>query len=215
MRSGFSLLIVVLVMAAGLPSGSALAVDAASVVAEVQKRYKGVETLTADFVQVTFLKSLNASEEARGKVSFKTPGSMRWTYSTPVVNEMVSDGETIWIYDAELSQVIETQAGRAAAEVALEFLAGTGDLEKGFFSELSGERDGVYILDLVPREATDGVVSVRLEIDKSNFHVVKTIIDDGFGGETTLVLDGVKFNTPLEDDFFKYIVPKGVSVVRP
>jgi outer membrane lipoprotein carrier protein len=211
----FFAIIVVLVMAVASLSGSALAMDAAGVVAEVQKRYKGVETLTADFVQVTFLKSLNASEEASGKVSFKKPGRMRWTYSTPAGNEMVSDGETIWIYDAELSQVIETQAGRAAAEVALEFLAGTGDIEKGFFSELSGEADGVYILDLVPREATDGVVSVRLEVDKKSFHVVKTIIDDGFGGETTLVLKGVKFNTPLEDEFFKYTVPKGVSVVRP
>ena len=219
MRFRFSVIAAVLVIVATFLSGSAFVSaegkDASAVVSEVQKRYEGVETLTASFVQVTFLKSLGASDEARGTVSFKKPGRMRWTYSIPEGNEMVSDGETIWIYDAELSQVIEAQAGRAAAEVALEFLAGTGDIEKGFTADLGGETEEAYILDLTPREPTEGVVSVTLVVDKKSYQVLRTIIDDGFGGETTLTLGGVKFNTKLDDDFFKYEVPKGASVIRP
>ena len=196
-------------------SVAAEAVDVGAVVEKVQERYKGVKTLTASFVQETFLKSLDVMEVSKGTVSFKKPGRMRWTYTVPEGNEMVSDGELIWLYDAELGQVIEAEAGRAAAEVALEFLSGTGDIKRDFKAKLAGTSAEAIMLSLVPRAHLEGVNSVTLVVDRKSYHVVKTIIDDGFGGETAIMLKDVEFNTVLEDDFFKFTLPKGATVFRP
>ncbi len=72
-------------------------------VAALQQRYESARDFRADIVQTTRSVALGAdsSEQmtSKGTVVFAKPGKMRWSYEEPEPSLVVSDGETLWIYD--------------------------------------------------------------------------------------------------------------------
>ncbi len=192
-----------------------LAQDVDTIVARIQIKYENVETLSAEFVQETYIRSLARSEVSKGKLYFKKPGKMRWDYTAPQKDQVVSDGLTFWIYEPDLAQVIETPARAGTATVAMDFLAGTGDLKKNFSVVLVEEKALTYLLGLEPREPIEGVKKISIEVEKPSYLVVKSIIEDHFGGETSISLSQIELNKTLNDELFDFSVPQGVRVLRP
>jgi outer membrane lipoprotein carrier protein len=189
--------------------------DIETIVARVQEKYEKVSTLSAGFVQETYIKTLDKREVAEGKVYFQKPGRMRWDYTAPAGDEVVSDGLTLWVYEPELAQVIETPARTATATVAMDFLTGSGDLKKNFSITLVDEKARSFLLGLEPKAPLDGVRRISIEVDKKNYLVVKSVIYDHFGGETSISLADIELNAALEDSLFEFSVPEGARVVRP
>ena len=50
------------------------------IIKNLQQKYDKIETLSADFLQEAYSSTLDSSERAKGTVSFKKPGMMRWDY---------------------------------------------------------------------------------------------------------------------------------------
>ena len=78
------------------------------VVDKIQKKYEEIEDFHADFTQEATVKALNTVQKSDGEVWFKKPGKMRWNYYEPYKDEIVSDGRTLWFYNEEEKQVIES-----------------------------------------------------------------------------------------------------------
>lgn len=192
-----------------------LALDADSIVQRFQVKYEKVSSLAAGFVQETYIRSLDRWEVSRGKVYFKKPGKMRWDYMEPEKDQVVTDGTTLWIYEPDLAQVIETPVLTGTATIAMDFLTGTGRLAEDFSVELVEDKTTTYLLGLEPREPLEGVKKISIEVDKQSYLVVKSVIEDHFGGETSVSLSGIELNKTLSDTLFEFSVPEGVRVLRP
>ena len=67
------------------------------------------ESFQGSFNQIVFDNQGQIIEEANGKVIFKKPHFFKWIYKKPHQNQIISDGEIIYIYDPDLSQVIMSQ----------------------------------------------------------------------------------------------------------
>lgn len=188
--------------------------DAAEVISRLQKKYESISSLKADFSQEVASKGM-PSQKSEGRVWFKKPGKMRWEYQKPSKDLIVSDGETIWLYQPDLNQVIEKSAASTASAMATDFLSGIGDIEKDFAVALSGSEGTDYLLTLTPRDEQPGMRKLLLAIDKETYTVRKTVITDHFGNETSVTFRNLKTNPSLKDSLFRYKPPKGASVVRP
>src|SRR5207302_2557948 len=114
------------------PAESAAERTLAEVIGLVEERYTALEDLRASFAQAAFNKSLNRTIPAEGVVYLKKGGKMRWEYTAPTPQQIVSDGKSIWIYTPELNQVNVGEAPRALAGPAGSFLAGLGRLREHF-----------------------------------------------------------------------------------
>ncbi len=110
---------------------------AEEVALRVQGHYEGVRDLQAEFSQSTHNAVLGdvpgAEIPARGRVVFAKPGRMRWVYESPEPSLVVSDGETLWIYDPTLKevQVLSVDAGFLSG-TAIQFLLGEGQILESF-----------------------------------------------------------------------------------
>jgi outer membrane lipoprotein carrier protein len=189
--------------------------DTESIVSRLQGKYEKVSSLTAEFVQETYMRTLDKREVAKGTVYFQKPGKMRWNYTAPSTDEVVSDGITLWVYEPELAQVIETPARGVTAAVAMDFLTGSGDIKKDFSVTLIKETVDTYLLGLEPKSPLEGIKRISIEVEKEEYLVVKSIIEDHFGGETMIGLTNIELNTALKKSLFEFSVPEGVRVVRP
>lgn len=194
--------------------------DLDSVLTQIQNNYEKINDFHSEFTQEATVRSLNQVQKAEGEVWFKKPGKMRWNYYSPDKDVIVSDGSTIWFYNQEEKQVIESRLTEVVdTPTTTTFLSGLGNIKKQFdarFSETSfPDENGNYLIDLTPKEDGGGEEynKVTIAVDKSM--LVKTIyLYDPFGNLTKVKLEDIEINKGVSDSLFKFETPKGAEVIK-
>src|SRR5205814_8645700 len=106
------------------------------VVRGLEGAYGRITDLKAEFNQNAFNKSLNQTIPASGAVYLKKGGKLRWEYTQPTPQEIVSDGKKLWVYTPTLNQVNVAPAPEALAGPAGSFLIRLGTLPHQFGGRL-------------------------------------------------------------------------------
>ena len=198
-----------------------------------------IEDLQADFRQQAYLGSLDRVEEGQGRVAvrFDRRGEQlqprfRWEYQLPSVQQIISDGRTVWVYLPENQQVVESPLPAAASEGVddpLAFLTGLGQMSKRFtvtWASPALDAEGHYRLLLKPRQPSAIIERLELVVDravaayKTNGRkpVYPVRVATVFGpneSRTTITFSNVRLNQGLKDSFFDFKVPEGIEVLRP
>jgi len=190
-----------------------------SVIDGVQKKYEQINNFHAVFVQESQVKALDKVQKADGEVWFKKPGKMRWNYDTPNKDQIVSDGKTLWFYNEEEEQVIETPLNQVSeTQSTTTLLSGLGNIKELFNASFTEPGDinpnGSYLIDLMPK-GDDEYNKVTISVDKKNMMVNTLYLYDPFGNLTTVKLNDIKIDGTVSDSLFDFKVPSGVEVVKP
>jgi outer membrane lipoprotein carrier protein len=201
-----------------LAPGAAPAQELDQVVAGVEATYGKITDLRAEFTQAARNKSLGQDIKAQGVVYLKKGGKMRWEYTHPSPQQIVSDGTSLWVYTPELNQVNKGDAPKALAGPAGSFLAGLGRVREEFtvrFLNPSAKTDGAgrYVLDLTPRNPTPLLTRLVLSIDPKDSIVRQAVLYDQLGNTVTMHFTRVAPNSGLADTLFAFTPPKGAAVV--
>ena len=181
----------------------------------LQQRYESTRTLVAKFHQEVESPTMAGKLTSNGTVSFEKPNRMRWDYAAPDRQTIVSDGETLWLYQPEEKQVLKAPLKEAfQATTPVTFLAGLGHVDRDFTPTLESSSDDRWTLKLVPREER-GVGTLILVVRKRDASIEEARITDPLGTTTRLALSDEKRNVSLPADAFHFTPPPGVDVVRP
>jgi outer membrane lipoprotein carrier protein len=174
--------------------------------------------LKADFSQSAYNKSLNQTIPALGTVYLKKGGKLRWEYTEPTPQEIVSDGKQLWVYTPMLNQVNVGPAPEALAGPAGSFLAGLGKVREHFSVRFLNpaqptDRDGGYVLDLTPKQPLPTLTRLILTVGPKQFEVRKAVVYDQFENAVTMQFAKLATNTGIPDKVFTFVTPKGVATV--
>lgn len=192
---------------------SAAAEELDSIIARVQKVYGDISDMKADFVQETTSLTFKEGIKSEGMVYFKKPGMMRWEYSNPNKDVIVSNGETIWVYQPDLGQVIVSSLSQEDKTLSQNILSGMGNLKKDFEVRLGGETNDAYNLILLPKTELLNIKKIHMLIDKKTSFVRTTKSFDVLGNTASISFLNASFNTNLKKALFNFDVPKGVRVI--
>ena len=184
----------------------------------LEAAYRGVSDLRATFEQAAFNRTLNQTLEARGTLYLKKPGKLRWEYETPTPQEIVSDGDRLWVYTPELKQVNVAPAPRALAGPAGSFLHGLGQVREHFQPRFLNpaqptDPDGLVVFDLTPMRREPLLARLIVAVDPESWLVRKAVLYDELGNSVTLRFLEVAVNPGLPDALFIFVPPPGVAVV--
>jgi outer membrane lipoprotein carrier protein len=204
----------VLLVAAGPVSAQSLD----DVLREVEGVYGRMTDLRADFTQVAFNKSLNQSIPAKGTVYLKKGGKLRWEFTEPTPQEIVSDGKKLWVYTPTLNQANVAEAPEALAGPAGSFLAGLGKLRTEFQVRFLNpaqpkDTDGNWVLDLTPKQPLPTLSRLILALDPKSWEIKKAVVHDQFENTVTMRFTKMAVNSGLPDRTFTFVAPKGVVIV--
>ena len=206
--------VVCLVLAAAVVT-PARADELADALRTLQQRYESTRTLVAQFRQEVESPTMAGKLTSNGTVSFEKPNRMRWDYAAPDRQTIVSDGETLWIYQPEEKQVLKAPLREAfQATTPVTFLGGLGHVDRDFTPTLESSADDRWVLKLVPREER-GVGTLVLVVRKGDASIEEARISDPLGTTTHLALSEERRNVSLGADLFHFTPPPGVDVVRP
>ena len=188
------------------------------VVRGLEGAYGKMNDLKAEFSQTAFNKSLNQSIPAQGTVYLKKGGKLRWEYSDPTPQEIVSDGKTLWVYTPTLSQVNVGPAPEALSGPAGSFLSGLGKLREHFNVRFLNpadpkDKDGNVALDLTPKQPLPTMNRLVLSVDPKSWEARRAVIYDQFENTVSMQFSKITVNTGLADKLFTFVAPKGVATV--
>jgi outer membrane lipoprotein carrier protein len=186
---------------------------AEQLIKQIQDRYNGARTLSADFVETYSIQGHERPPET-GKLILRKQGKMRWDYTRPAGKLFVSDGKNVFLYTArdnrvEKVRLKDTEDMRAP----LAFLLGRLDMKKEFRDFQVHAGDGGTWLDAAAK-------SDRLPYEQ----VEMLIAPDGsvrqlkvLGRDQSLLayaFTDERLNPPVNDALFHFEIPPGAEVVN-
>ena len=188
------------------------------VVRGLEAAYSKMTDLRADFAQQAFNKSLYQTIPAQGTVYLKRGGKLRWEYTEPTPQQIVSDGRKLWVYTPALNQVNVGDAPAALAGPAGSFLAGLGRLREQFSVRFLNpavprDGDGNWVLDLTPKQPLPTLARLILAVEPRAWAVRKAVVYDQFENTVTMRFSRVAVNSGLPDATFTFVPPAGVATV--
>jgi len=173
--------------------------------------FANVKTINARFSQVVLDEALNTIQESSGTLWIDRPDKFRWDYDSPFKQEIVSDGEKIWVYDKDLEQVTVRPLAGGLGYTPAVLLAGRGRLEDNFVVKPLGQQGDLEWAQLIPKNKDGGFESVRIGFEQGQLRVLEMV--DGFGNTTRVTLKAAKENVKIDPAKFQFTPPKGVDVV--
>ena len=184
---------------------------AEGLVKRLEERYRSIKTLAADFKQVS--KGLSSMDGASGgKVYFKRPGRIRWSYKGDITDEIIGDGKVIWFYQPDLNQVFksrETDPG-----ISTDFLSGMMNIRKYFRASEDGKKKGLVSIRLEPREYHPQIKTLVLLVDGKTLLVRSFVLTDHYGNTTTVTFSRIRVNPPIDDEMFAFTPPPGTVIIE-
>jgi outer membrane lipoprotein carrier protein len=201
-----------------LVAGPVSAQSLDEVLREIEGVYGRMNDLRADFTQTAFNKSLNQTIPAKGTVYLKKGGKLRWEFTEPTPQEIVSDGKKLWVYTPTLNQANVAEAPEALAGPAGSFLAGLGKLRSEFDVRFLNpaqpkDTDGNWVLDLTPKQPLPTLARLILALDPKSWEIKKAVVHDKFENTVTMRFTKMAVNSGLPDRTFTFVAPKGVVIV--
>ena len=171
-----------------------------------------MNSLTGKFKQTVKDQNGATLQEVSGQFFFKKPNLFKWDYLEPSKNQLISDGELLYLYDPDLKQVVISQLKKFGG-LSPAMLLVTSDIESLFEITIVQDEKG-----------TDWFRALPLEPEKANFKEVfinfvqKELkgmrIIDGFNNSTEIEFIKVSRNTDINEAIFLFNTPEDTDIIR-
>lgn len=181
----------------------------------------------ADFTQVVTSPSREGqavrSKTSSGTFEFVRPNRFKFVYRKPFEQSIVADGQTLWLYDADLNQVTARKQSSALGSTPAALIAAAPDLralQAEFTLASAPDKDGLQWVVAVPKTKEGQLQSVRVgfrQLEKSAPYASELAaleILDSFGQRSLLTFSKVEVNPKLASGTFQFKPPQGADVIR-
>lgn len=200
-------------VAALLFSSSLLAADNEGAAAELAAKLTSYETYQADFIQIVVNDSGDKVQETRGSLKAKRPGLFYWETRAPMSQFIVSNGNTVEVYDPDLEQVTAHSLDDQAQTTPALLLSGEVDnLEDTY--RVSGHQvsDNNKEFTLEPKSEDSLFVSLRLTFFKNELQEMR--MQDSLSQLSVLSFDHIQLNEAVDNSAFTLDYPEDVDIIR-
>lgn len=163
-------------------------------VSAISAYLKGFKTAQANFIQANPDKTLS-----QGVLYMKKPGRIRYEYTAPADNLIVSDGKTLGIFDRKSNAGPQRYPLRRTPLDIL--LRDDIDLEDGGYIR-NVQSDGVQtrLLAVDPKNARNGSITMIFTGDPVELR--QWVVKERSGKETTVILSDLKLGGALDNSLF-------------
>lgn len=193
--------------------------DPLEIARRTQEIYENTASFQADFQQISSISGMSQrTRKGSGTMVIQKPGLLRWDYTTPETQVLVSDGEMFSLYFSSEQQMIMTPAREYLQEdITYNFFSGKGDVLRDFnvtHVPSNYEKEGYYAIQLTPRKTHAQVETLYVWVDTVSYMVEQLQILDHLGSTTDLMFSNMKLNEVFPKDYFHFTPPVGTEIIR-
>ena len=180
-----ALLLLVTAATAEAAAPRQLNVGLRDVIDTVEKSYRALDDVTADFFQRSTIVEKDKQREMRAtgqmfvkppNANFMSPLKFRFDFFRPTTQEIVCNGKTLWVYLPENRQVIESDVSfffnvnfNPDRDQGINFLQGLGRFSKDFQVVFTSQRqdiNGNYVLECQPYRSMASIRKLFMVVNR-------------------------------------------------
>jgi len=184
---------------------------AAGAKAQLEAFISGADTFQADFTQTLVDTASHRSQVTSGRLYVQRPGQFRWEYFGEEAQLIVADGKRIWLVEPDLQQVSHRSQKAALRGTPAWILTGNGDLDQEFILKELSDTEGLYWLELLPRDPESQFEKILLALKDNNLYELK--MADKFGQLTEYKFSQQQTNLALDKKLFDYQPPDEFDLI--
>jgi len=202
MRATFAVLLLV-------AATSPVRADAVDALREFAREAK---TGRAAFTQMVTSPDGAKKKTSSGSFEFARPNRFRFAYAKPFEQQIIGDGQRLWLYDVDLQQATVRAMDKALGATPAALLAGASP-DKDFELSPLPATQGLEWVQATPRdkEALANLQSLRVGFRGNTLAAIELV--DGFGQRSLLTFTALVINVALAADTFRFVPPPGVEVL--
>ena len=159
------------------------------------------------------------TKTSSGTFEFLRPNRFKFVYKKPFEQAIVSDGQTLWLYDQDLNQVTARKLAQVLHGTPAAVIAAAADL-KGLQADFTltalPEKAGPQWIQAVPKTKEGQLQSITVGLkttDKGSELAVLEILDS-FGQRSVMTFSQFEVNPALAAASFQFKPPAGADVSR-
>lgn len=179
--------------------------------ANVKAFYQQTKSVRADFHQVVTDRQGRKIQEVDGQMQLKRPNKFKWDYNKPYQQQIVSDGQQVWLYDVDLAQVTVNTLRQTVGSSPAALLAGDANIDKSFRLSNASRKDDLEWVSASPKDKESGFDKILMGFKDNKIQALSLI--DSFGHTTNITFSNVELNPTLDEKNFLFKPPAGVDVV--
>ncbi len=173
--------------------------------------FQNTTAMRAQFHQTVVDNQGRKVQEVDGTMQLQRPGKFRWDYNKPYEQQIVGDGEKVWLFDPELNQVTVRPLNKALGSSPAALLAGSKEMEKGFVLKDEGRQGELEWVAATPKDKDSGFEQVFLGFKNDALEQME--LHDNFGHVTVIEFSKLERNPKLSAQIFRFVPPSGADVV--
>ena len=178
-------------------------------VAEVKAYLRGLNSLQANFRQITLTGAGAQALESSGTLYLLRPNRFRWEYRRPSEQLVVADGKRIYVYDKELEQVTHRSQKKILDGTPAQLLASREPPEQYFRIKNLDRGDHRTWAELTPKTKDTDVE--KLQIGFVDGELDTLVMEDRFGQLTRFIFTDIDRNPKLQYSMFRFKRPTGAD----
>ena len=155
------------------------------------------------------------SKTSSGTFEFVRPNRFRFNYKKPFEQTIVADGQTLWLYDADLRQVTSRSQSQVLGSTPAALIASAPDLatlRKDFNLEPAGEKDGIQWVEATPKAKEGQLHGMNVGFRGNDLAVLDIL--DSFGQHSVMTFTKMELNAPVPPETFNFKPPPGADLVK-
>jgi outer membrane lipoprotein carrier protein len=155
------------------------------------------------------------TRNSSGTFEFARPDKFRFDYKKPFEQVIVADGQTLWLYDADLNQVTARKQEAVLGSTPAALIASAPDvatLKKDFDLQAAPDKDGLQWVAATPKNKEGQLRGMSLGFRGDE--LARLEITDGFGQRSQITFDRMELNAQVPAERFRFKPPQGAAVVK-
>lgn len=170
------------------------------------------DSFSADFDQVSGSEDTRRMENSRGTLLLAKPNKFRWVAKEPFAQKLISDGDTLWIYDPDLEQATRRKVAESDTGVPALILNGQIEqLQAQYRIRLLQEKGSNQLFELLPIHDAEVFTRIRLLFTEG---LIKELqMEDSLGQKTSILFNNQKLNPDFSAESFMFVPPEGTDVI--
>lgn len=175
---------------------------------ELMSKLKGIKQFSALFEQTIIDNQGNVLQKGGGDLSVKRPNLVRWNTTEPDESLIVSDGQSIFLFDPFIEQVTAYKLEGAIANTPVLLITSDSTLLWDQYS-VSKVSNNNYVIHANDKESR--IKTLEILFNEQNKLSGFTFLDVT-GQLSKIALKDADFASSLAPSLFKFIMPEGVHL---
>jgi len=178
------------------------------------KKLQNIQSMEASFEQWIMDGKQNTLQNVTGHMWVQRPGRFRWDTNEPYPQQIVSDGDLLWIYDKDLAQATKKRLDKQVGNTPALLLSGDPNKISDSFSisAYKFDKTGEWRFDLEPKD--DEAMFDLLRVHFSDQILSDMFLQDNLGQTTRIEFKDQKTNTEIQNSMFDLKLDKTVDVIE-